>query len=73
MENENILLVSAPDMVDAEVWRGILDAEGIPAFVQERNPLGAAIGLYTGMTGTIYEFIRGRKVCGKSPHGAGSE
>lgn len=52
-----MLLESAADAVDAELWRGVLGAEGIPAVVHERNPLGAAIGLYTGMSNTMYDLF----------------
>ncbi len=58
MANENsVLLDSSSDLVEAELWRGVLEAEGIAATVQERNSLGAAIGLYTGATGSMHDIV----------------
>lgn len=54
---DSIVLDSSPDLVQAELWRGVLEAEGIAATIRERNSLGAAIGLYTGATGSMHDLV----------------
>ena len=57
MQNENwAVITSLPNAVEAELLRGML-ADRVAVTMRERNELGAAIGLYSVMSSTMYDLL----------------
>ena len=57
MQNENwAVIASLPNAVEAELLRGML-ADRVAVTMRERNELGAAIGLYSVMSSTMYDLL----------------
>ncbi len=57
VDNEQLTLIeSLSEVTEAEILRGVLQAEGIEATVRARNENGVALGMHSVMLNSMYDL-----------------
>ncbi|MBC8139022.1 MAG: hypothetical protein H8F28_24370 [Fibrella sp.] len=57
MDNEQLVLIeSVGEATEAEILRGVLQAEGITAILRERNQNGVALGMHSVLLNSMYDL-----------------
>lgn len=57
VDNEQLVLIeSAPEVTEAELLFGVLQAEGINPIMRERNQNGVALGMHSILLNSMYDL-----------------